>query len=168
MTMAAGRAARPRPNPEPRLEPARRLRAVAPVRRVPRLPFLLLTLGAILAAVLGLVALNVNVNQQAFELARLARENRAAEQRYGQLQAEVDRLKAPERIVRVATRRGMVPAGRPHVAAWPGGGGRRAGGENSPGAATSPAAPGAHQADGSDASTFVQDPFPIKPYLAQP
>ncbi len=165
MTMAAGRAARPRPNPEPQLEPARRLRAVAPLRRVPRLPFLLLTLGAILAAVLGLVSLNVNVNQQAFELARLARENRAAEQRYGQLQAEVDRLKAPERIVRVATRRGMVPAGRAHVAAWPGG--QRAGG-NSPGAATSPAAPGAHQADGGDASTFVQDPFPIKPYLAQP
>jgi len=63
MTMAAGRAARPRPNPEPQLEPARRLRAVAPLRRVPRLPFLLLTLGAILAAVLGLVSLNVNVNQ---------------------------------------------------------------------------------------------------------
>jgi len=162
--MAATRAARPRPTPPlPAQPPARRLRAVGAVRRVPRLPFLLLTVGIIVAGVLGLVALNVSVNQQAFELARLARENRAAEQRYTLLQAEVDRLKAPARIVRVATRRGLVPAGRPRLATWPG---SRPAGKDSPGAATSPAAPGAHQAD--DASAWAQDPFPIKPYLAQP
>ncbi|HEV8651162.1 MAG TPA: hypothetical protein VG276_17675 [Actinomycetes bacterium] len=130
---------------------------------MPRLPFLLLTVAIIVAGVLGLVSLNVSVNQQAFELARLARENRAAEQRYTLLQAEVDRLKAPARIVRVATQRGLVPAGRPRLATWPG---SRPAGKDSPGAATSPAAPGAHQAG--DASAWAQDPFPIKPYLAQP
>jgi len=165
MSMAAGRAARSRPAPEPlREQPtARQLRAVGPVRRVPRLPFLLLTVGVIVAGVLGLVSLNVSVNQQAFELARLARENRAAEQRYTLLQAEVDRLKAPSRIVRVATQRGMVTGGRPKVATWPG---SRPAGKDSPGAAPSPAAPGAHRPD--DASAWAQDPFPIKPYLAQP
>jgi cell division protein FtsL len=165
MSMAAGRATRPHqtqpPLPAP---PARRLRAVAPVRRVPRLPFVLLTAAIIAAGVLGLVSLNIAVNQQAFELAALARQNRAAEQRYTLLQAEVDRLKAPARIVRVASQRGMVPAGRPRVATWPG---SRPAGTRSPGAATSPAASGAYQADG-DPSAWAQDPFPIKPYLAQP
>jgi len=165
MSMAASRgSARPRPAPLLEQRPARRLRAVAPLRRVPRVPFLLLTVGVIVAAVAGLVSLNVSVNQQAFELARLARETRAAEQRYTALQAEVDRLKAPARIVRVATRRGMVPAGRPQMATWPG---SRPAGKDSPGAATSPAAPGANQAGG-DSSAWAQDPFPIKPYLAQP
>jgi cell division protein FtsL len=163
-TAASRRSPRPRPDLEPLSGPVRRLRAVAPLRRVPRLPFLLLTVGIVVAGVLGLVSLNVDVNQQAFELARLANQNRAAEQRYSQLQAEVDRLKAPARVAQVAAKRGMVPAARPRVAAWPG---SRQGGKDSPGAATSPAAPGAHQ-PGDGSAALAQDPFPIKPYLAQP
>jgi hypothetical protein len=160
MSMAAGRAAPTRPAPRPPAPPLFRLRAVAPVGRRRRLPFVLLTLGLMVAGVLGLVTLNVTVSQQAFEIAHLSQANREAERRYGALQAEVDRLKAPGRITRVATGRGMVPAGRPRVAAWPGG--RPATGSR--GQATSPAAPGTRQGD----SAWAQDPDPLKPYLAQP
>src|SRR5206468_12873900 len=116
----AGRAASTRPAPRPGPAP-RRLRAVAPLRRRRRLPFVLLTAGLMVAGVLGLVTLNVTVNQQAFTIARLSGENREAERRYTVLQADVDRLKAPERIARVAARRGMVTAGRARVAPWPAG-----------------------------------------------
>jgi hypothetical protein len=158
MSMAAGRAASTRPAPR---QPAPRLlRPVAPVARRRRLPFVLLTLGLTVAGVLALVTLNVTVSQQAFEIARLSRENRAAERRYTVLQADVDRLKAPGRITRVAASRGMVPAGRPRVAAWPG----RRPATGSRGSATSPAAPGTRPGD----AAWAQDPFPLKPYLAQP
>jgi cell division protein FtsL len=145
------------------------LRAVIPVRRVPRLPFLLLTLGVMVVGVLALVALNVSVNQQSFEISRLQRENRDAEARWTAMQAEVDRLKAPSRIAKAASAAHLVPAGRARVVAWPGSK-VRGRGTASPGAATSPAAPGAGRvARGDDQSGWtLGDPFPLKRYLAEP
>ena len=142
------------------------LRAVIPVRRVPRLPFLLLTIAVMVVGVLGLVALNVSVNQQSFQISRLQRENREAETRWTALQADVDRLKAPARIAKAARNAKLAPAGRPRVVAWPGSRGRDVA---SPGAATSPAAPGAGLARGDDQSGWTAgDPFPLKRYLAEP
>ena len=148
----------PRQAPRPQLQ-LPRLRAVAPISRVPRLPFLLLTLAAIVAGVFGLVALNVSVNQQSFRISELQKQNRLAEARWTALQADVDRLRAPARIAKAARSARLVPAGRPRVDAWPGGrGGRNVA---TPGAATSPAAPGAGLAQG-------DDPYPLKRYLAEP
>jgi hypothetical protein len=148
----------PRQAPRPQLQ-LPRLRAVAPISRVPRLPFLLLTLAAIVAGVFGLVALNVSVNQQSFRISELQKQNRLAEARWTALQADVDRLRAPARIAKAARSARLVPAGRPRVVAWPGGrGGRNVA---TPGAATSPAAPGAGLAQG-------DDPYPLKRYLAEP
>ncbi len=144
-------------------DPRRRLRAVTPARRVSRLPFIVLAGLVVVAGVLGLVSLNVSVNQQAFTIAKLQRGNREAENRYASLQAEIDRLKSPDRIAREAASRHLVPAGRPRVAQWPG---SRAGNKASPGAATSPAAPGAGPSG--DAQTWRQEPFPLKQYLAEP
>ena len=144
------------------------LRAVIPAHRASRLPFLLLTLAVMVVGVLGLVALNVSVNQQSFEVSRLQRENRAAEARWTAMQAEVDRLKAPSRIAKAASAAHLVPAGRARVVAWPG---SRVRGRStaSPGAATSPAAPGAGLARGDDQSGWTAgDPFPLKRYLAEP
>jgi hypothetical protein len=163
MSTAAGPAYRPRPTYEPRSEPRRRLRAVTPARRAPRLPFIVLAALVVVAGVLGLVSLNVSVNQQAFTIARLQRSGHEAENRYAGLQADIDRLKSPDRIAHEAARRHLVPAGRPRVARWPG---ARAGDETSPGAATSPAAPGAGSSG--DAQAWPQDPFPLKQYLAEP
>jgi hypothetical protein len=164
MSTAAGSAYRPRPAHDPRPDPRRRLRAVAPVRRAPRLPFVLLAALVVVAGVLGLVSLNVNVNQQAFTIAKLERANRDAENRYTTLQADVDRLKAPDRIAREAAKHGLVPAGRPRVTAWPGS--KPGATTSAPGAATSPAAPGA--GSGSAPGAWSPDPDPLKQYLAEP
>jgi hypothetical protein len=164
MSTATGHArSAPRQGPRPQLP---RLRAVAPISRVPRLPFLLLTLGLIVAGVFGLVALNVSVNQQSFRISELQNDNRLAEARWTALQADVDRLKAPARIARAGKAARLVPAGRPRVAAWPG---ARGNDVATPGAATSPAAPGAGLARGDEQSGWTAgDPFPLKRYLAEP
>ncbi|HWD47113.1 MAG TPA: hypothetical protein VHM23_25940, partial [Actinomycetota bacterium] len=130
--MSTSTARAPRPAPRPQLQ-LPRLRAVAPISRVPRLPFLLLTIAAIVAGVFGLVALNVSVNQQSFRISELQRENRLAEARWTALQADVDRLKAPARIARAAKEARLAPAGRPRVVKWPGARGRDVA---SPGAAS--------------------------------
>ena len=157
------RAQRQAPRPQLQLP---RLRAVAPTSRVPRLPFLLLTIAAILAGVFGLVALNVSVNQQSFQISELQRQNRLAEARWTSLQADVDRLKAPARIAKAAQSAKLAPAGRPRVVALPGSRGRAVA---TPGAATSPAAPGAGLTRGDDQSGWTAgDPFPLKRYLAEP
>jgi hypothetical protein len=164
MSLAAGPVRRPKPTTAP--APERRLRVVNPASRVPRLPYLVLTSGAIVGGVLGLLSLNVSVNQQAFTIASLERSNRAAEARYASLQAQVDVLKSPERIARAAAAAHLVPAGRPHVTAWPGqrpGQGSQP--QTSPGAATSPAALGAGP---SGSAWSTQEPFPLKRYLAEP
>jgi cell division protein FtsB len=175
MSMAAGPAYRPRPSHDPRPDPRRRLRAVGQAQRVRRLPFIILSALIVVAGVLGLLSLNVNVNQQAFAIAKLERANRDAENRYASLQADIDRLKAPDRIAREAARQHLVPAGRPRVSTWSG---SKPGGATSPGAATSPAAPGAgsngdptwgsQDSGSSSADAWSQDPFPLKQYLAEP
>ena len=165
MSAASGQARAPRQAPRPQLQ-LPRLRAVAPISRVPRLPFLLLTIAEIVAGVFGMVALNVSVNQQSFRISELQRQNRLAEARWTALQADVDRLKAPARIARAAQKAKLAPAGRPRVVAWPGTRGRNVA---APGAATSPAAPGAGLARGDDQSGWTAgDPFPLKRYLAEP
>jgi len=163
MSAATGQARAPRPQLQ-----LPRLRAVAPISRVPRLPFLLLTIAAIVAGVFGLVALNVSVNQQSFRISELQRQNRQAEARWTALQVDVDRLKAPARIAKAAKSAKLAPAGRPRVVAWPGSTSR---GRDvaSPGAATSPAAPGAGLSQGDDQAGWTAgDPFPLKRYLAEP
>jgi hypothetical protein len=164
MSTATG-SARSAPRQAPRQLP--RLRAVAPISRVPRLPFLLLTLGMIIAGVFGLVALNVSVNQQSFEISELQKENRLAEARWTALQADVDRLKAPARIAKAGKAARLVPAGRSRVVAWPGSTSR---GRDvaSPGAATSPPPPWAGLARGDESGWTAGDPFPLKRYLAEP
>ena len=165
---STARAQRQAPRPQLQLPQLQlpRLRAVAPISRVPRLPFLLLTIAAIVAAVFGLVALNVSVNQQSFRISELEEQTRVAEARWTALQADVDRLKAPARIARAGATASLTPAGRPRVVAWPGSRGRNVA---SPGAASSPAAPGAGLSGGDDQSGWTAgDPFPLKRYLAEP
>ncbi len=173
MSLAAGPVRRPHPTPatapESRPEPRSRLRVVSPVHRVPRLPFVVLTSGAIVGGVLGLLSLNVSVNQQAFTIASLEQRNHAAEARYTTLQAQVDLLKSPDRIAKAAAAEHLVPAARPHVTAWPG---EHPGTQTSPRAASSPAALGAGSSTTSTSTDgtawSAQDPFPLKRYLAEP
>ncbi len=169
MSLAAGPVRRPQPNPSPapegRNDLRHRLRVVTQVHRVPRLPFVIMTSMAVVTGVLGLLSLNVSVNQQAFTIASLEQRNRAAENRFTTLQAQVDQLKSPSRIAAAAAADHLVPAGRPHAVAWPGG---HPGTQTSPRAASSPAALGAGSTSTDGTAWSEQDPFPLKRYLAEP
>ena len=165
VSTATGHARAPRQAPRPHLQ-LPRLRAVAPISRVPRLPFLLLTIAAIVAGVFGLVALNVSVNQQSFRISELQRQNRLAEARWTALQADVDRLKAPARIAKAARNaqagpRRPAPGGRLARLArqqmWPPRGRR-----------LPPPPPGPASPEATTSPAGRRDPFPLKRYLAEP
>lgn len=153
----------------PRPEPPRRLKVIParPPRR--RLPFLLLVGATIVAGVLGLSALSVAVNQQAFRISELTAASRDVERRYSVLQAEVDELRSPQRIAAIAQHRGLQPVTRARIQSWPG---QPAAQRTEPEAASSPAA---SHPEGGDATKELagrvwtpDDPFPLKHYLAQP
>jgi cell division protein FtsL len=143
------------------------------VSRVPKAPFVLLTGAVIVAGVIALAALTTAVNQQAFSIAKLDRDNKAAATQYSVLQSEVDALQAPARVSQVAHERGLKPISKARIVNWPSSGGRQA--SPTPGAATSPAAAGVSTTDPArDAARAAgrvwtpDDPFPLKHYLAQP
>lgn len=136
------------------------LRAIPPVRVMSQAPFVVLTSLVIVGGVLGLLALNVAVNQQAFQIAELERANHAAEERYGQQLSEVNRLRSLSRIEREARKLGMVPADRVHAGTWPG----TSEEEATSGAVSSPAAPGALPPSARERA----DAFSIKRHLAVP
>jgi hypothetical protein len=153
-----------RPNRQP--APQQRLRLLAR-RRGRRLPFLLLTGLVVVAGVLALAALTTAVNQQAFAVARLEQANRSAAARYSLLQAEVDGLRSPARVAGVARSRGLQPVHRARIVRWPGPTGDRS---PTPAAASSLAAGGV-RTDPAKTDGWVwtlDDPFPLKHYLAQP
>lgn len=160
-----------RPAKTPRAEPPRRLRVIPARPPARKLPFLLLVGVAIVAGVLGLSALSVAVNQQAFKISELTSANREIEERYSVLQADVDALRSPARISAIAHHRGLRPVTRARIEPWPNqpaATGERQGQE----AASSPAAsdPGAGDATKELAGRVwtMEDPFPLKHYLAQP
>jgi cell division protein FtsL len=114
----------------------------------------------VVAGVLGLVSLSIAVNQQAFALAELERSTHDLTVRHSTLRAEVDQLRAPDRIERIAAERGLRPVRSARIAAWPGSPGGQAG-KAGGGAATPAASAGGRL-------WTVDDPHPIKHYLAQP
>jgi cell division protein FtsL len=121
---------------------------------------MILLATVVVAGVLGLVALSIAVNQQAFALAELERSTHDLTVRHSTLRADVDRLRAPDRIERIARERGLEPVQKAHIAAWPGS--ARDATSGGAGQAGAPAA----SADGR--LWTVDDPHPIKHYLAQP
>jgi cell division protein FtsL len=156
-----------------------RLRLARRVQPTSRLAFAVLTALVVVTGVLALAALTVAVNQQAFAVAKLEQANKQSATRYSVLQAEVDALKSPARVSRVAHERGLRPISRARIVRWPSA--PQSGGNASLAstAATSPAAVGATSAAGGDnglddpvkaaGQVWTQDdPFPLKHYLAQP
>lgn len=161
MTQASSRAYAQAPQPAYDSQPRSWLRVVAPSRRARRAPFMVLLATVVGAGVLGLVALSIAVNQQAFALAELERSTHDLTVRHSTLRADVDRLRAPSRIERIARRRGLEPVQRARIAAWPGTAGSKAEGKAGGQVATPPASAGGRL-------WTVDDPHPIKHYLAQP
>ncbi|HKE98553.1 MAG TPA: hypothetical protein VKG45_06465 [Actinomycetes bacterium] len=175
MTQAASHAP-PRPARAPRAEPQHRLRVIRAPRAGSRLPFLALAGLVVVVGVLGLAALTVAVNQQAFAIARLEQQTRDSAGRYTVLQADVDRLRSPARLSQVARERGLGAATPARFQRWPSArdattpAAARDGtaSQAAPTAAPSPAAAGAPTAADAGRVWTPDDPFPLKQYLAQP
>jgi hypothetical protein len=127
---------------------------------------MVLLVTVVVAGVLGLVALSIAVNQQAFALAKLERSTQDLTVRHSTLRGDVDRLRAPDRVERIARKRGLEPVQRARIAAWPGSAaGTKAAGTRTAGDATAEAAT---PASAGARLWTVDDPHPIKHYLAQP
>ncbi len=132
---ATGRAAAPTRRPALSLVPSRRPRLA--VGALARTPFVTLVVALLAAGLLGLLALNTLLAQDAFRLHTLKLDARELEDREQVLEREVEALQAPAALAARATELGMVPAGPPAFLRLPDGkvlGAETAAGEPVPGA----------------------------------
>ena len=103
--------------PLPAMEPQRlklSLRVISrtvSAPRAPGIPFILFASALVSAAILGLVVLNVMVDQSSFRLGQLDGQVTAQQAQLRQLDYAVSVGEAPARIAALAARIGMVPAG---------------------------------------------------------
>ena len=105
------------PSRSPLLSPSL---ALVPARRpapgdavLGRRPFVALVVSLLAAGLLGLLALNTALAQDAFRLHTLKQEARTLEDREQALQREVEALQAPQQLAARASALGMVEAGPP-------------------------------------------------------
>lgn len=122
------------------LVPARRPRLA--LGALARTPFVTLVVALLAAGLLGLLALNTLLAQDAFRLHTLTQDSRDLQDRAQVLEREVEALQAPEALAVRAGELGMVPAGPPVFLRLPDGkvlGAETPAGEPLPGA-TAPAA----------------------------
>ncbi|HWG94199.1 MAG TPA: hypothetical protein VNU66_08255 [Mycobacteriales bacterium] len=90
------------------------LRLVPDVRTgAPRAPFVALVVVLLAGGLLGLLALNTALAQDAFRLHGLTVEGRALADREQVLEREVEELRTPRNLAERARALGMVPAGSP-------------------------------------------------------
>ena len=94
--------------------PAAVLRLVPDVRTgAPRAPFITLVVLLLAGGLLGLLALNTVLAQDAFRLHSLNAESKSLADREQELAREVETLRTPRNLAARARELGMVPAGTP-------------------------------------------------------
>ncbi|GIG62817.1 hypothetical protein Lfu02_71890 [Longispora fulva] len=99
---------------------ALRLAPPAPVM-VARMPFVVLTLGLIVGGIVGLLLLNMQINEDAFKLTELRERQAELQTAEQQLNKELADKGAPGALAAEAARQGMVPAGTPAYITLPDG-----------------------------------------------
>lgn len=82
--------------------------APPPPVAVPRTPFVVLVLLVVIGGVLGILLLNTKINENAFELSELRREQAILDQQQQQLEEEIARAKSPTQLEAAARRLGLV------------------------------------------------------------
>ncbi|HEX2771462.1 MAG TPA: hypothetical protein VHN18_03405 [Micromonosporaceae bacterium] len=101
-----GRGERSRPGP--------RLRVAPPVPvSAPRAPFVALILVLVVGGVLGILLVNTEINENAFRLARLQKQQTALDLQQQQLQKQIAEYEAPGNVAAAARREGLVESGPP-------------------------------------------------------
>jgi hypothetical protein len=111
---AGGLARRVAARPLGDARPAAVLRLVPTARTgAPRAPFVTLVVVLLAGGLLGLLALNTMLAQDAFRLHRLSQQGKVLADREQVLQREVEAMRTPGALAARATALGMVPAGPP-------------------------------------------------------
>jgi hypothetical protein len=111
-TALAPRLTSPAPVGASRRRPA--LAVVPPMDSpAPRTPFVFLILVLVAAGLVGLLLLNTAINENAFRLHDLQKEQEALDLREQQLDRDIERLEAPGTLQAAARRLGLVPGGNP-------------------------------------------------------
>jgi hypothetical protein len=84
----------------------------APVR-VPRMPFVMLIIVAVIGGVLGILVINTKINENQFQLNNLQGQQADLDRRQSQLEQEIAAKAAPNNLAAAAKMLGLVPAGAP-------------------------------------------------------
>jgi hypothetical protein len=106
---ALARARRPAPDNR---RPGLRAAPPAPVT-VPRAPFVAMVLVVVVAGVLGILVLNTKINENAFRLSNLQRQQDSLNIQEQQLDQHLADLESPNSLAAAARRLGLVAAGTP-------------------------------------------------------
>lgn len=77
-------------------------------RRAPRVPFVMLISALLLGGVVGLLLFNTSMQQASFRETALSRQARDLDAQQEALQLQLDQLRDPQRIARLAQRMGMI------------------------------------------------------------
>ncbi|SBT44708.1 hypothetical protein [Micromonospora auratinigra] len=96
------------PSPSPRLRVA-----PPPPVRVPRAPFVGLILVLVVGGVLGILAVNTKINENAFRLEKLQQQQAKLDVDQQQLEKEIADQKAPGNLTANARKLGLVESGEP-------------------------------------------------------
>jgi hypothetical protein len=103
-----------------RRTPGLRVAPPAPVR-APRAPFVALILVLVVGGVLGILLINTKINENAFRLDRLQKQQTALDLQQQQLQKQIAEHEAPGNLAAAARRLGMVDSGPPAFVRLPDG-----------------------------------------------
>ncbi|HEY0698483.1 MAG TPA: hypothetical protein VGD43_11815 [Micromonospora sp.] len=80
---------------------------------VPRAPFVVLILGLVVGGVLGILLVNTKINENAFRLDKLQKQQAALDLQQQQLEKEIAKSEAPGNLAAAARKLGLVESGAP-------------------------------------------------------
>jgi outer membrane murein-binding lipoprotein Lpp len=120
--MTQSNAARvPRDDRTPRPDQPERIRGQRPKLRLapslpvsgPRVPFIVMIVVLVIAGVVGILALNQKINENAFELDKLRAQQAQLDRQEQNLDEEIALKESPGNLAAAARKLGLVPAGAP-------------------------------------------------------
>src|SRR5215217_7649051 len=102
-------------------EPQRAVREERPKLRLappppvagPRVPFVVMIVVLVIAGVVGILALNQKINENAFELDKLQAEQASLDRQEQNLDEQIAERESPGNLAAAARKLGLVPAGAP-------------------------------------------------------
>jgi hypothetical protein len=102
------------PNRRQQREQRPKLRLAPPLPvSAPRVPFVVMIVVLVIGGVIGILALNQKINENAFELDKLQAEQAKLDRQEQNLNEQIANAQAPGNLAAAARKLGLVPAGAP-------------------------------------------------------